>query len=134
MKKSTEKKVVLNVIGATEKEALYNKLLHSADLFESGKRLVSVYTYTVTGDPDLNKLCERISDAIRGSGGYAVFVGIKAINGQFVDGYPTWVDKDVNSVSIIQANSLKWCLLKDMIAQLGYSPTTDKNMRVIKVE
>jgi hypothetical protein len=103
-------------------------------MFERGKQFATHERFVVTGNLDFPKLCERIATAYEQAGGYAVFVGIRKINGKRVDNPYAWFMSGVQSISIKQENKpLGWALFRDILTQLEYDAKTDENMRVVAV-
>lgn len=126
--------IELEVLGGSEEEKFINHLMHAADVFEKGKQFANYYTVMVTGNPNLTKLCENLANAYEKVGRYAVFIGIKSINGQKPENPHVWFMKDVQSISMItEDRGACWSLFKDILVTLGYNVLTDEHMRVIQV-
>ena len=121
-------------MGGDQTAKFTNQLIHAADVFENGKQFATHDRFIVTGNPDLPKLCERIATAYEQAGGYAVFVGIRKINGKRVDNPYAYFMSGVQSISMKQENEpLRWALFGDILAQLDYNAKTDENMMVVAV-
>ena len=131
---SSSCEIEIDFLGGNQTAKLTNQLMHAADMFESGKQFATHDRFTFTGNPELPKLCERIATAYEQAGGYAVFVGIRKINGKRVDNSYAWFMSGVQSISMKQENKpLGWALFRDILAQLDYNAKTDDNMRVVAV-
>jgi hypothetical protein len=131
---SSSCKIEIDFLGGDKKAKLINHLMHAADTFERGKQLAIHERYIVTGNPDLPKLCERIATAYEQAGGYAIFVGIRKVNGKRAVNPYAWFMSGVQSISMQQKNKpLGWALFRDILAQIGYNSKTDENMRVVAV-
>ncbi len=131
---SSSCEIEIDFLGGDKTAKFTNELMHAADMFERGKQFATHDRFVVTGNPDLPKLCERIANAYEQAGGYAVFVGIRKINGKRVTEPYAWFMSGVQSISMKQENKpLGWALFKDILEQLDYTAKTDKNMRVVAV-
>ena len=113
--------IELDFLGGSPVEKFTNNLLHAGDLFGSEKEYCSHKRVVITGTPDLDKLCERMADASEKSGGYAIFVGIRTIDGQRVSDPRYWKKDGVKTVSMKQNGYVGWQLLEDAISRLGYA-------------
>lgn len=132
--KKHEDAVVVDMFCGNEMCKKVNELMHVVDMFESGKQLVTYEQYTITGKPDLQKLCRNVKDAWEKMGGYVVFVGISYINGERVSGYPAYIKEGVQSLSISQNGDLGWLLFKKALEHIGYEVETDQRMHVLNVK
>ena len=133
-KSSSSYEIEIDFLGGNITAKFINQMMHAMDVFKEGKQIATHDRFIVTGNPDLSKLCERIANAYKKAGGYAVFVGIRKINGKRVNNPHAWFMNGVQTISMKQENKpLGWALFKDILAQLDYTTKTDKNMRVIAV-
>lgn len=126
--------IEIDFLGGDRIAKLTNELMHATDTFENGKQFAIHSRFVVTGNPNLNTLCKHIADAHNKAGGYAVFVGIRKIDGKRVNDGKTWFMNGVQSLSMKQGDQpLSWGMFKDVLVQLDYAVKTDAHMRVIEV-
>ena len=126
--------IELDFLGGDKMSKMKNDLMHAADMFEKGKQFAIHDRFVVTGNPNLRTLCKTIADASVKSGGYAVFIGIRKINGKRVNKAHAWFMKGVQSISMKQdGQELGWAMFKDILEQLDYAVETDEYMRVIAI-
>jgi hypothetical protein len=121
--------IIVDVFGGDKMAKLQNQFMHSADVFEGGKQFATYMQLTVTGNPDLDKLCERIKDSFEQIGGYIIFAGIKSIDGVRVDKPRAYFKEGVQTIS----NGHQFGLFRDKLITLGYTPETNKHMMVTAV-
>lgn len=125
--------IEIDFLGGDVETKRINEFMHAVDVFEHGKQFVYHDGFIITGNPDLSKLCEVIANAYEKCGGYAVFVGIRNINGKRAENPHAYFMKNVQSVSMNQGKNSGWALFKDILEQLGYVASIDEKMRVISV-
>ncbi len=135
-KQKPSHKIEFDVLGANKRENLINELAHAADLFDKGKQYAAYHAFKMTGKGDLglSKLCEALAGAYKKIGGYAVFVGIRTIDGERADHPHAYLMDGVHTISMEKEDgSPGWSLFKDLLDTLGYAATTDENNRVLSV-
>ena len=125
--------VLVDFFGGNRMAGQIDKLMHAADLYESGKIFACYDSVVVVGKPDLNALCKHYKAAWEETGGYVVFVGIRSINNVRGKGYPLYFKEEIQSLSMVRKGDLCWVLFKDALEALGYEVETDKSMHVTKV-
>lgn len=116
---------------------LINEFMHCADVFETGKHFVEHKTFTlsITGNPNLNKLCENFKNALENDGKInVIFVAIRDINGDFHPKYNKYIKPNVQTLSMYQNGILGWALFKDVLKTLKYNVETNQHMMVTIVE
>ncbi len=128
-------KVVFDTFGATERLEWQNHFLHTADVFEPGKRLVEFERHEIERDHeiDMGKAVDSVRAAFVAAGGAAVFVGVRSVDGVRPSPAVCWVAEGVQSLSLVQDGKPKWGLFADALTQLGYTVHTDRQMRVVSV-
>ncbi len=124
-------KIEIDFLGGDKSAKMKNEFMHVADMFPKSKQYAMHERLVFTGEPDLTKLCERFANSCKESGGYAVFVGIRKIDGKRVDSPNSWFMKGVNQISMEQNGTLSWGLFKDILTQLNYTVTVDEYQNVI---
>jgi Fic family protein len=107
-------------------ESSLNKLMHAADVFESFKQLGEFYTLEITGEPDLDFLCENMRKTLEESGKSVTFASIVKVDGVPTNKYPYYLKPGVASIS----NGHQWALFKDLLNQRGFDVETDNTMKV----
>jgi len=129
-------KVAFDTFGTTKMQEWQNRFLHSADVFEPGKRLAKFDRYEIERDHeiDMGKAVDSVRAAFVAAGGAAVFVGVRSVDGVRPAPAVCWFAEGVQSLSLVQDGRLKWGLFADALTQLGYTVHTDKQMRVVSVE
>ena len=128
--------IKLDLFYRNKKMKWIDLFMHSADVFEKGKQLCAYTTmnFVVQGSlPDTDKLISKIVEFYKLKKGEVIFIGVSEIGGVKPDVSKTIFLKGVQSLSMIQGNSLKWGLFKDALELLGYTVETDELMNVIKV-
>jgi hypothetical protein len=126
--------VVLDVFGGTKMQKFQNDFMHCGDVFEKGKHLAEHYQIVVTGNPNLEKLCENYKNAYeKASGGYILFVAIKSIDGKRTKEPKAYIKEGIQSISMVQNGELGWSLFKDLLTHLGYEVKTNQYMMVESV-
>ena len=126
--------IELDFLGGDKRAKFTNEFMHAADMFEKGKQLAAHDRFVVTGNPNIKTLCKTIADAHAKAGGYAVFVGIRKINGKRVNKAHAWFMEGVQSITMKQeGQELGWTLFKNILEQLDYVAKTDEHMRVTSV-
>lgn len=129
-------KVILDTFGTTQMLEWQNHFLHTADVFEPGKRLVKFDRYEIERDHEIDprKACEAVRQAFAASGGTAVFVGVRSLCGVRLTPAVCWVADGVQTLCLVQDGTPKSGLFADALAHLGYTVHTDKQMRVVSVQ
>lgn len=133
METKKEKTIELHFIGGNSGQKLVNMLMHKADMFEEGKHFAEVSMLTVKGNPDMKKLCQRLANVYEQSGEYAVFIGVKSINGKKPKKANVWFQKGVQTISMVNKGTLSWMRFSDILTALGYAVKTDERMRVTDI-
>jgi hypothetical protein len=128
-------KIEIEVLKADGTLKLQNSLMHAASLFEDGKQMVQYERFIVTMKPNspYESLCEEIANVFNQMGGYCIFVGIETVDGIKLEKNYTWFEKNVQSLSIIQNDGLKWILFKDFLKTRGYNVECDERMFVVNI-
>lgn len=142
MKKTKKVEIEIDFLGGDKNLKLMNDMMHAVNMFEKGKQLAIHNRFSITGeikqnlfgpeDPELNEICAKIANAFVKSDGYAVFVGIRSVNGKRVEPR-AWFMPEIQSISMHQNGELGWALFKDILSHLEYTVQTDQQMRVISV-
>jgi hypothetical protein len=125
-----EMKIIVEILYGDRK---INQFMHSADIFEPGKQLVTNHeNYTITGtDIKLPLLCENVAKAFeKGGDKNVVFVAIKSINDKRVKDAMPYFKPETQSIS----NGKTWGLFKDVLMQMGYEVETSQHMHVTNVK
>ena len=127
--------IIIDFLGGDKQAKFMNEFMHAGDVFEPGKQFAIHERFTVTGNDSVNleKLCERVADAYKKADGYAVFVGIRTIDGKRPENSYAWFMKGVQSISMKQ-KSLGWATFKSILEQLGYEVETDDSLIVTKIK
>ena len=126
-------KITLDIIGTLKAGKLINDILHGADVFEPGKRHVEIHRMEISGAANLDTICEKVALALKAGGGYAVFVGIREIDGQAPTKSYTYLQPGVQSLSITRGGRAKWCMFADCLRRLGYRVETKEDKTVTRV-
>ena len=126
-------KITLDIIGTLKAGKLINDILHGADVFEPGKRHVEIHLVEMRGKPNLDTICEKIARSFKEGGGFAVFVGIRGIDGQAPTKPYTYLQPGVQSLSITRGGRAKWCMFADCLRRLGYRVETKEDKTVTRV-
>ncbi|MDD5649080.1 MAG: hypothetical protein PHF86_01495 [Candidatus Nanoarchaeia archaeon] len=122
--------ITLDVIGGDKMDKLKNNFMHAGDVFEKGKHLARLYQIKVTGDPDLDKLCENIKNVYeKASEGYVLFVAIRNIDEIRCKKPRVFLKEGIHSIS----NGHEWGLFRNILLDMGYKPKTNEHMIVESV-
>lgn len=113
--------------------SLLDKFMHAVDCFESGKRLAVFERMTVTGDPDLTKLCENIKNALEQVKRELLFIAINSIDGVRSKEPYAYIRPKIQTLSMYQNGNLGFGLFKDILGQLGHKAKTNETMEVTRV-
>lgn len=141
--KSKKVEIEIDFLGGDKNVKFMNDMMHAGDVFEKGKQFAVHNRFVLTGtitqnlfgpeDEELNNVCSKLANASIKSGGYAVFVGIRSVNGKRVEPR-AWFMPEIQSISMYQGENLGWALFKDILSHLEYNVKTDQYMRVISVQ
>jgi hypothetical protein len=123
-------KIILDVFGGGKIAKFQNDLMHAVDVFESGKHFAYYFQLEISGEPDLDKLCERLKNAYEQSGGYILFAAIRNINDIRSKEPKAYIKEGIQTISTYQNNVLGWSLFSDMLIKLGYKTVTNEYMMV----
>lgn len=114
-----------------------NDLMHGADMFETFKQLGEHHTLTINGTPKKELVGEDLDNALSGilnnfktsleSEYNLVFIAVRSVDDKRVKNPPVFIKPNVSLLS----NGTKFGLLKDVLEFIGYTATTDENMRVL---
>jgi len=126
--KETEKelKVELDVFYGDKK---LNELMHYADVFERGKQLAYYEQFIITGNPNLEKLCENVKNALEAADKNVVFVAIRNINSKRFNDPKAYIKPNTQTISV----GKKFGLFKDMLETLEYKVQVSQQMEVLSV-
>jgi hypothetical protein len=123
--------VVLDVFGGSKMMKFQNNFMHCGDVFEQGKQLAEHFQLTVTGNPNLDMLCENVKNAYEKAGeGYILFVAIRSIDGERSKEPKAYIKEGIQTLSMEQNGTLGWSLFKDILTHLGYEVKTNEHMMV----
>jgi hypothetical protein len=126
--------VVLDVFGGDKMLKFQNEFMHCGDVFEKGKQLAEHFQIVVSGKPDLDKLCENFKNAFeKASEGYILFVAIRSIDGIRSKEPKAYIKEGIQTLSMMQHDTLGWSLFKDVLTHLGYEVKTNQYMMVESV-
>lgn len=126
--------IVLDVFGGDKMLKLQNNFMHCGDVFEKGKHLSEHFKITITGKPNLDKLCENFKNSFeKASEGYILFVAIRSINGERCKEPKAYIKEGIQTLSMVQNGELGWSLFRDILSQLGYEVKTNQYMMVESV-
>ncbi len=106
-----------------------NDFMHYADVFERGKQLADYEQFIITGNPNLEKICENVKNALEGTDKNVVFVAIRNINGERVDDPKAYIKPNTQTISM----GKKFGLFKDLLETLKYKVQVSQNMEVLSV-
>lgn len=128
--------IVLDVLGGDKKSKFQNDFMHACDVFEKGKQYATYFQVTITGTPDLSKLCENFKNSYeQATDGYVIFVAIRSIDGIRSQIPHAFIKEYVQSISMINNDGiLKWGLFKDILTNLGYRSKHNERMFIESVD
>lgn len=122
--------IILDVIGGDKMDKMRNNFMHAVDVFEEGKHLARLFQMEVTGNPNLDKLCENIKNVYeKASEGYVLFVAIRSIDNIRCKESQIFLKEGIQSIS----NGYKWSLFRNILLDMGYNPKTNEHMIVESV-
>lgn len=127
--------IVVDTFGTDRMLEFQDSLLHGADMFEPGKRLVCFDRYDCSTHPLSipDSIFENFQKAFESVGGKAVFIGIRPVDPEHAHIAKCWVAEGVQSISMRQGGTLKWGIFADVLTKMGYDVETDKSMVVKSV-
>ena len=127
-------KVVLDILYRNKMANMVNRLMHIGDVFEKGKQFVQFVevSFVVERIEPLEEVVKKIKKNVE-SKGHVVFVGIRSIGGVRPEKAIVYFDPEIQTLSMIEDNTLKRCLFKDLLEHLGYKVEVDQSMHVTNV-